>query len=207
MTARPCSDKNRYHHGDLRNALILAAAELIEEKGSTEFSMVEASRRAGVSNAAPYRHFRDREDLLEEVAMLGFLGLTQRTRAAAEQCPPGSSERIYRLGQAYIGFIMDHPAFYGLMFGEHSPHTHGDERHQNMGSGFYVLVDAVRGWCEAQDLLDQDPLELSIKLWAMAHGLAVLGMNRQIDKFAANVDTFEMLESATHTFLDGLLSA
>ena len=64
MTATASADKNRYHHGNLRNALIVAAAELIQEKGSTEFSMVEASRRAGVSNAAPYRHFRDSTTLI-----------------------------------------------------------------------------------------------------------------------------------------------
>ncbi|NQY04519.1 MAG: helix-turn-helix transcriptional regulator, partial [Halieaceae bacterium] len=66
-----------YHHGDLRNALIVAAAELISERGSFDFAMVEAARRAGVSNAAPYRHFRDKEALLEAVGQLGFLGLKQ----------------------------------------------------------------------------------------------------------------------------------
>ena len=74
----------RYHHGNLRDALIIAAAQLIEEHASVDFAIVDAARRAGVSNAAPYRHFKDKHALLEAVSELGFLGLTETANQALE---------------------------------------------------------------------------------------------------------------------------
>jgi AcrR family transcriptional regulator len=124
-----------YHHGDLRNTLIIAAAELIEERGSVDFAMIEAARRAGVSSAAPYRHFRDRE--------------------AAN-------------------------------------------------SGFYVLEESVRAWCETSAIGDEDTLGLAVKLWATAHGLACLAMNHTVYRFIVDADIYALLESSTRTFLDGL---
>ncbi len=90
-----------YHHGDLRNALIMAAVELIEESGAAEFTMADAARRAGVSAAAPYRHFRDRNELREAVSYLYFIGLGEATEATREAWPEGSREAIIALGQMY----------------------------------------------------------------------------------------------------------
>ena len=77
-----------YHHGDLRNALIMSAVEVIEERGDPEFSISEAARRAGVSAAAPYRHFRDREALLEAVTELCFIGLGEKAEQARAEMDP-----------------------------------------------------------------------------------------------------------------------
>ena len=95
----PESGCSGYHHGDLRNALIIAAAELIEENGSVEFAMVDAARRAGVSSAAPYRHFKDKDALLEAVTQLGFLALTESTLKIAETFPKKDADCIIGLGQ------------------------------------------------------------------------------------------------------------
>ena len=194
----------RYHHGNLRDALIIAAAQLIEEHASVDFAIVDAARRAGVSNAAPYRHFKDKHALLEAVSELGFLGLTETARGAAETFAPGSERRIIALGKAYIAFVMQHQAFYDLMWGDMS--LRGIES-SDMGiktSGFYVLVDAVHQWCDAKNPGNFNALELSVKLWAMAHGLACLAMNRQLDRFLPEVDINSLLESSTLTFLEGL---
>ena len=79
-----------YHHGDLRNALIIAAAELIERDGTLEFSMAEAAARAGVSAAAPYRHFCDKEELLRAVRELAILGLGYAASETVSKYPEGS---------------------------------------------------------------------------------------------------------------------
>ena len=71
--------KDRYHHGDLREALIQATTTLVEERGAENFSLADACRCAGVSTAAPYRHFRDKEEILEEIAARGFDTLTERS--------------------------------------------------------------------------------------------------------------------------------
>ena len=81
--------RSNYHHGDLRNALIIAAAELIERDGTLEFSMAEAAANAGVSAAAPYRHFADKEELLKAVRQLAILGLGVEAAKTASQHPAG----------------------------------------------------------------------------------------------------------------------
>ena len=79
------NSNNGYHHGHLRDSLILAAAALIEEQGSLSFSITDAAKRAGVSSAAPYRHFQDKNDLLDNVRDLAFMGLHQALEETQQQ--------------------------------------------------------------------------------------------------------------------------
>jgi len=200
ITAPP----KRYHHGNLRDALIMAAAELIEEHASVDFAIVDAARRAGVSNAAPYRHFKDKHALLEAVSELGFLGLTETARNIAEKSHQDSATKIIALGKAYIRFVMRHRAFYDLMWGDMGLRGIDATDKDMKTSGFYVLVDAVQHWCDDKNLDDYDALELAVKLWATAHGLACLAMNHQLEKFLPEVNVYSLLESSTRTFLEGL---
>jgi AcrR family transcriptional regulator len=193
-----------YHHGDLRNALIIAAGELIEESGSLDFAMVDAARRAGVSSAAPYRHFKDKEALLEAVSQVAFMALTESTLEVDAQHPHGSEEAIVAQGKNYIRFVLEHPQFYDLMWGDLSQRAMPRDEQLLKTSGFHTLVATVDAWCEQTGLEDYDSLALSVKLWAMAHGLAGLAMNGHIQKFQSDADVYALLESSTHTFLDGL---
>lgn len=193
-----------YHHGDLRNALIVAAAELIEESGSIDFAMIDAARRAGVSSAAPYRHFKSKDALLEAVAHLAFYGLTEASRLAIEGCEPGSEEAIISLGEQYIGYITARPQFYDLMWGDHSQRALDSGAIELKSSGFYIVVDQVEAWCEAQGLDKLDPQDIATKLWALVHGLASLALNGHIARFNEGVDLYQLLQEFTHTFLAGL---
>ena len=197
------SKSGNYHHGDLRNALILAAVELIEERGAPEFALSEAARRAGVSAAAPYRHFKDREALLEAVSELCFIGLGEAALDTRNAWPEGSRESIIALGRMYIEYVSERPAFYNLMWGQDISHerTDPDDTHR---PGFYTFVGAVEAWCDKQGLSGCNPLDLAIKLWAMAHGLAVLRINGQIAKFVDDADVVTLLTSSANTFLDGV---
>ena len=195
---------DKYHHGDLRNALIKAAAELIEEQGSLDFAMIDAARRAGVSSAAPYRHFKDKDALLQAVAELGFLALTESVRAVADSFPDNDEPCIIAHGKNYISFVTGHPEFYDLMWGDTALRIPPRDDTQLKTSGFYNLVTSVKEWCLNNNLPDQDALEVAIKLWAMAHGLACIEMNRLAEGFIAGVDVYALLESSTHTFLEGL---
>jgi AcrR family transcriptional regulator len=193
-----------YHHGDLRNALIVAAAELIEESGSLEFAMVDAARRAGVSSAAPYRHFKDKDALLEAVSQVAFMALTESTRDVDAAHRHGSDEAIVAQGKNYIRFVVEHPQFYDLMWGDLGQRAMPRDEELLKTSGFHTLVATVDAWCEETGLEEYDSLELAVKLWAMAHGLAGLAMNGHIQKFQSEADVYALLESSTHTFLDGL---
>ena len=105
-----------YHHGNLREALIHAALELIAKKGAAGFTFAEAARFAGVSPAAPYRHFRDRDELMANVALRGFEQFEAALARAWDDGRPDAFVALDRLGKAYLEFARNQPAFYSAMF-------------------------------------------------------------------------------------------
>ncbi|MEP4484972.1 MAG: TetR/AcrR family transcriptional regulator [Halioglobus sp.] len=193
-----------YHHGDLRNALLIAAVELIEEHGSDQFSMVDAARCAGVSNAAPYRHFKDKDELLQAVVDLGFLGLTEQTSKVALEQGLGSIDTIIALGETYVEYVTSRPQFYELMWGNVSAGM--DERNDSelKSSSFYVLVEAVSAWGDVEQVAIGDPVQVATYLWAMVHGLVSLTLHNHIERFVPDANVKDMLRSTTETFLNGL---
>src|SRR5215475_2529565 len=105
-----------YHHGNLKEALMRAALDLIAQKGPGGFTFAEAARSAGVSPAAPYRHFRDRDDLLVDVARRGFDQFTQVLARAWNDGQPEPMSAFERVGRAYLQFARTEPAYYSAMF-------------------------------------------------------------------------------------------
>ena len=105
-----------YHHGNLKEALVRAALELIAEKGPAGFTFAEAARWAGVSPAAPYRHFRDRDELMSDVARRGFELFEAALRRAWDDGRPDPFAAFDRLGKAYLEFARSEPAYYSAMF-------------------------------------------------------------------------------------------
>src|SRR5476649_2026146 len=105
-----------YHHGNLREALTQAAQDLIGAKGPAGFTIAEAARLAGVSPAAPYRHFRDAESLLAEVATRGFDRLRESMQAALNGSPSDPARAAEAVARAYLGFARDDAALYAAMF-------------------------------------------------------------------------------------------
>ena len=101
-----------YHHGNLKEALIRAALELIAQKGPAGFTFAEAARWAGVSPAAPYRHFRDRDELLSSIAQRGFELFESTLNAAWDDGRPDTLTAFERVGKAYLKFAREEPAFY-----------------------------------------------------------------------------------------------
>src|SRR5579883_2630897 len=105
-----------YHHGNLKEALIQAALDLIAEKGPWGFTFAEAARSAGVSPAAPYRHFRDRDDVLADVARRGFERFEQELAEAWNDGLPDTVTAFEKVGKAYLRFAQAEPAYYSAMF-------------------------------------------------------------------------------------------
>ena len=169
--------------------------------------MIDAARRANVSSAAPYRHFEDKDALLQAVSEVAFLALDEVARKASTLAPYGSCACLIAQGKAYIGFVSDHPAFYDLMWGDLGLRKRNIEDMELQTSGFYILVDCVRAWCSEAALTGHDPLELAVKFWAMAHGLACLTMNGNIAQIMPSADVFSLFESSAMTFLYGLRPA
>jgi AcrR family transcriptional regulator len=160
-STRPRSRKAAYHHGDLRASLIAAATELLDREGISGVSLREAARRAGVSHAAPYRHFADRDALLAAVAARGFARLGEVMREAG---PRGS----LALGEAYVRFALERPNLYRLMFGGVLRIAGHDELREHALRTYEGLVRAfsAAGGGRREDM--------AAAAWSLVHGLAGL---------------------------------
>ncbi len=194
----------RYHHGQLREALIDAAHQLINLHGPEGFSLAQACRLAGVSTAAPYRHFTDRGDLVNAVASEGFAWLQERTQAARDAHRPGSVESIVAMGKAYVAFAADEPAVFKLMFGRHPDVQPEGEAHIAGGPCFQVLLDAVDAWIERSGASVDHTLDVALPLWTIVHGTAYLLIDHDFDAVAPGTDTERLIERSTVAFLRGL---
>src|ERR1700732_4120865 len=109
-------ESGTYHHGDLRAGCLNAALELLEEGGATALALRAVARRAGVSPAAPYRHFQDREGLVSAVAAVGYRELAERLAAAHPA--PSTPAHLASVAIAYVQFALERPALFRVMFGE-----------------------------------------------------------------------------------------
>ena len=159
----------RYHHGDLRNALLDAARALLEEGPLADLSLRAVARRAGVSHAAPYRHFPNHEALLVELALEGFAELRYGIAAVAN-AQGAESDRIAKIGAAYMRFVAKRPALARLMFGPQLPNR---ER-------FAELTSAADSIGTEIGAALHDPA-LGLAVWAAVHGLAMLILEDVID--------------------------
>ena len=165
MTVEP----RPYHHGDLRNTLLGAARAILEEGGLGALSLRGVARRAGVSHAAPYRHFASHEALLVELAVEGFAEL-KTTLHSANAHATSMDDRIANLGAAYMRFVARRPALSRLMFGPQLPNR---ESFPELG----LAADCVGE--EIGSSLGDPALGLAV--WAAVHGLAVLILENVID--------------------------
>lgn len=214
--------QKRYHHGNLKDALIIAAAELIETQGTTDFSITDAANRAGVSNAAPYRHFRDKQDLLEHVKELAFLGLYEALVDAREPTDThqDNQKTVISLGLAYLRFAREKHRFFSLMW-EQLPLPNITT---TKAAAFYVLVDAIaefitgtatetgiertslvyeRSLSDAGEpgIEDARALQVATQLWALAHGLATLEQNELLNRFDRSADAEHLLVKSAEALL------
>jgi AcrR family transcriptional regulator len=164
-----------YHHGNLREALIRGALALIAEKGPAGFTIADAARSAGVSPAAPYRHFRDRDDLMADVARLGFEEFAARLAAAWNDGRPDLLGAFENVGKAYLAFAREEPAFYAAMFEAGTPAEPTPELRQSSERAFGVLREAAEAICQTLPKEKRPPAGMmALHVWAMAHGIASL---------------------------------
>jgi AcrR family transcriptional regulator len=172
--AEPMRRGKPYHHENLRATLLEAAIRLIAEVGPTAFTLREVARRAGVSHNAPYRHFRDRDDLIAAVAGEGFLELTQAMlRAAANESTALNS--LKHAGLAYISFALRRPEHFAVMFdAPPSIHTENDDSATAAGDAFATLLTLVEGCQREGRFPSGDPLQFALLAWTMVHGVAKL---------------------------------
>jgi AcrR family transcriptional regulator len=191
-----------YHHGNLREALIRGALALIAEKGPAGFTIADAARSAGVSPAAPYRHFRDRDDLMADVARLGFEEFATRLAAAWNDGQPDPLWAFENVGKAYLAFAREEPAFYAAMFEAGTPAEPTPELRQAGERAFGVLREASEAICQTLPKEKRPPAGMmALHVWALSHGIASLfGRGRRKTPMSPE----DLLEAAMLVYFQGL---
>ena len=194
-----------YHHGNLKEALIRAALELIAQKGPGGFTFAEAARWAGVSPAAPYRHFRDRDELLANVALRGFEQFAAVLARAWNDGRPEPLAALDRLGRAYLDFARTEPAFYSAMFEAGVPLSANPELRETGDRAFTVLRQAAEVLCAMIPAKGRPPaLMVALHIWAMAHGVASLFGRGDAARRSLPMPPEELLEANVLIYLHGL---
>ncbi len=201
----PSFERRGYHHGNLREALIDASLGLIAEKGPAGFTITEAARRAGVSAAAPYRHFRDAEALLAEIALRGFVRFADALAAAWNEARPDPATAFQALGRAYLDFARTEPAYYAAMF-ETELATGADPM---LGAAsdraFRILRDAAEVLSARLPKPDRPPsLMVALHVWALSHGIASLFCRPERARRTLPMAPEELLEAGVLIYLQGL---
>lgn len=168
---------DRYHHGDLRQALLNAARELAAEVGVDAFSLREVARRAGVSHGAPYHHFADKTALVRALALRAFEDM-QRDLLAATTQHTDALAQIQALSLAYVQFALRHPAEFRFMFSRElclKPDEPGPDQIKRAGENAYAILKQALQYGQSQGLIQSAPLEnLAFTLWCALHGLSTL---------------------------------
>jgi AcrR family transcriptional regulator len=194
-----------YHHGNLREALIRAALELIAQKGSAGFTFADAARWAGVSPAAPYRHFRDRDDLLANVALRGFEQFAVVLAQAWDDGWPDSITALDRMGKAYLAFAHKEPAYYSAMFESGIPADTTPELRAAGDRAFGVLREAAEKVCAQMPPKSRPPaLMLALHIWSLSHGIASLFGRGDAARRTLPMLPEELLEAGVLVYLRGL---
>ena len=194
-----------YHHGNLREALIEAAVALIGEHGPAGFTVAEAARLAGVSPGAPYRHFRDAEALLAEVALRGFERFAAALAGAWNGGKPEALRAFEALGGAYLNFARSEPAYYAAMFETRlAPESHpGLLAAQDRA--FAVLREAAETLSARLPPGQRPPaLMMALHIWSMSHGIASLFCRPDHSRRKLPMTPEELLEAGILIYLQSL---
>jgi AcrR family transcriptional regulator len=191
----------RYHHGDLKAALVDGAVELIVERGVRRFSLAELSRRLGVTVAAPYRHFTSRDELLAAVAVRALHAFEEAVSAQSSETDP-PEQRLASMSGGYVRFAAEQPALFGVVFGVGLDKK---ERHEQLREA-YEDLEGMLAAC-VTDLCPDDPdgaEQLADAIEATAHGYAALLTDQSGELGPADVDrAVERAASATRALIRG----
>jgi AcrR family transcriptional regulator len=198
-------ERRGYHHGNLREALVDAALTLIAEKGPAGFTIAEAARLAGVSPAAPYRHFRDADALLAEVALRGFERLAGVLAAAWNNGLPEPMRAFEALGRSYLAFARGEPAHYAAMFETRIAFDAHPGLLAASDRAFTILREAADRLTAGLPKDRRPPsLMMALHVWALSHGIASLFVRSDPSRRKLPMSPEDLLEAGVLIYLQSL---
>lgn len=197
--------RSSYHHGNLKEALVRAALDLIAARGPAGFTFAEAARSAGVSPAAPYRHFRDRDDLMADVARRGFARFETLLEQAWNQGRPDPFVAFERVGRAYLAFARDEPAYYSAMFEAGVPLDGNPDLLTAGDQAFAILRRAAEALVSRLPAERRPPTTMvALHIWSLAHGIASLFGRGDAARRKLPMPAEDLLEAGVLVYLQGL---
>jgi AcrR family transcriptional regulator len=183
-----------YHHGDLARALLEATLELVEQRGPEGFTLRAAAKLAGVSDAAPYHHFADKDALLATLAEEGFDKLHERLAQAGTAEGLSSAERARAMGVAYVVFAAQNPAYFRVMFRQsYKQHLKHPGLARSAGRAFELVRGALFGALGSEKAARVPATQLIYGSWALVHGLAFLAIEGHLAPVARDTGEIERL--------------
>ncbi len=193
-----------YHHGNLKEALVEATIKLIEDKGPTGFTMAEAAKLAGVSAAAPYRHFKGSDEIIAEIARQGFGIFADLMEYAQRKSQPSALAAFEAVGRAYLAFSRKYPGYYIAMFESGVQINANPELATVANRGMNVLINSAEELCRVLPPEKRPPASMvSHHIWAMSHGVVEL-FARGEPGTRSPYSPEELLESGIGIYLRGL---
>jgi AcrR family transcriptional regulator len=192
--------KKRFHHGDLREALIAATRELLIEHGPDGFTLADACRRAGVTTAAPYKHFRDKQEILEEIVLRGFAELTAANAKAVAEGGPGTIRGITAMGISYLDYAVGQPAVFRLMFGHKSELKKVKQVDESGRQCLKHVIDEVASYSRKHGH-PADAEAIALRLWTFVHGASSLELDGDYQRVARGLDVRKMIADVTSKLL------
>ena len=204
--ARTARTRRTYHHGDLRRSLVAAATKLLDRHGPAGVTLRGAARLAGVSQAAPYRHFAGKEALLASVAAEAFLALKDACAAAVEADPGDAIHRLEVVAVAYVRYAVEHPARYRLMW---APTPRGRD-HPVLAEAARTTADPLLvalSACLPASAAGEAAMQRLFVLWSLLHGIAGLILDEQVPhEVLEAVPLDALVRAAMQVAREGLLA-
>jgi AcrR family transcriptional regulator len=196
------AEKQKYHHGDLRSALLEAALAVLTEIGPQGLSIREVARRAGVSHAAPYRHFADRDELILAVVEQGFELMQQTMAAEKAAANPDPLDQFAASGLAYVNFALQHPAYYRVMFSGDLLSSTGHVAFQHTSSeAIQGMVSDIKLGQELGVLRQGDPVIQALTIWSTIHGFVSIVNDNRIGHLVGEPFSLEHIRDKVLTMI------
>ena len=203
MPTRPRSrskPQKAYHHGDLKAALVACATDILRKEGPEALTLRAVARAAGVSVAAPYRHFADRRQLVAAVAAEGFRRMGEAMHAAMAR---GGRDGLRGVAEAYVRFAHENPAEYHVMFGPEMANTEDLPELRETGRSVLGFVAYGIGMLQQAGMVGPgDPALMAVVTWAQLHGLVMLSLDGQSTGVAPSIDA--QVAEATRIMMFGM---
>jgi AcrR family transcriptional regulator len=196
---------NHYHHGDLKNALIEAGIDILSKEGVQGLTLRKVARKVGVSHAAPYAHFTDKQALIAAIATEGYTKLYQELAKAAASCPDDPAQRLIEVAWAYVQFATNKPDHFKVTFSGIVEQEADYPEYVEQSKKSLTLVTELVSDCQQAGLLKSNDIELlAVSIWAAIHGFIFLLLGNQIPShLLAQLTLREMLVFHIQTVTPG----